>query len=161
MFLGISHFLNVLVFLDITLAILCCILLIRLPLRYAIKFVTIPIILFITYITVIQGENLFGLPYEKEPIGQFEFRDYRVVTQDGKKKIEIWIIQEKKSRLHIIPYTADIEQKLSKAKSELKKGIPQKGQFRGNRKLSGNSTEQNNELSIEGVRLEQLFPPKE
>lgn len=155
MFLTVSHFFNVLAFLDLTLAILCCILLIKVPAKYSIKFVTIPLIILVTYISIIQGEDILGRPYEMKPVGQFEFLDYRVVVIDGVKKIELWIVQNKKSRLHIIEYGEKFEQEMAKAKSRKNKGARERGEFGANGKGGGR------DLSIGDIPLEELLPKKE
>lgn len=157
MFTTISHLFNVLVLLDVSLAILCCILLIKLPVKYAIKYVTIPIVLFITYILVVHGDDMLGRPYDSMPQGKFEFKDYRVVEYDGKKKIELWVLQNKKSRLHVIDYSEMTEQKLAKSKSQGRKGVRQQGEFKEG-KMLGKGEES---LSIGDIPLQGVLPPKD
>ena len=158
MFYSVSHFFNVLAFLDLTLAIVCCILLIKVSTRYAFKFITIPLIILSTYVLVIQGEDILGRAYDSRPVGQFEFIDYRVVVDHGVKKIELWVIQNKKSRLHVIPYSEGTEQELSKAKTRKGKGNRERGEFSNGKdgKPGGRDS-----LSIGDIPIEELLPPKE
>jgi len=158
MFVSVSHFFNVLVFLDLTLAVLCCILLIRVSSKYAIKFVTIPLVILGTYVLLVQGENMLGRPYDKMPVGKFEFVDYRVEVKDGVKKIELWVIQENKSRLHIIDYAEKTEQELSKAKTRKNKGSRQRGEFGEPSDKEGSGRES---LSIGDIPLAEILPPKD
>jgi predicted Co/Zn/Cd cation transporter (cation efflux family) len=160
MFITVSHFFSVLAFLDLTLAILCCILIIKLPLKYGIKFVTIPMIILVTYLLVIQGENILGRPYDIMPKGQFEFLDYRVVSRDGIKKIEIWVIQDKKSRLHIIQYNEKTEHELAKAKARKGKGARERGEFKTEEKGKGKG-ENEESLSIGDIPQEEILTPKD
>jgi hypothetical protein len=155
MFTTVSHFFNALVFLDLTLAILCCILLIKVSTKYALKFVTIPVILLVTYVLIIQGEDILGRPYDVKPVGKFEFIDYRVVVSDGLKKIELWVVQEKKSRLHVVGYSENYEKEMAKAKSRRNKGSRERGEFSNK---PGNS---NSELSLSTIPPEELLPPKD
>lgn len=157
MFATVSHFFSVLAFLDLTLAILCCILLIKVSSKYAIKFVTIPLILLSTYVLIVQGEEILGRPYDKKPEGKFEFVDYRVDVKNGVKKIELWVIQDKKSRLHIIDYNEFTEQELSKAKTRKNKGSRQRGEFGVPTDKEGGRES----LSIGDIPLEELLPPKD
>lgn len=161
MFSTISHFLNALVFLDLTLAILCCILLIKLPIRYGIKYLVIPIIVLTTYMLVIEGEGFIGRPYDKMPVGKFEFMDYRVVTSGGQKTIEIWVLQNKKSRLHVIPYMETTEKELAKAKSAGKQGRRSQGEFQKSGKPSKGMSEGADQLRMEEVPLSAILPPKD
>lgn len=158
MFVSVSHFFSVLAFLDLTLAVLCCILLIKVSARYAIKFVTIPLVILGTYVLLIQGEDILGRAYDKRPVGQFEFVDYRVDVKDGVKKIELWIIQDKKSRLHIIDYNENTEQELSKAKTRKNKGLRQRGQFGEPTDKEGSGKES---LAIGDIPLAEILPPKD
>ena len=155
MFLSVAHFFNVLIFLDLTLAILACILLLKVPMRYAIKFALIPIIIFSTYVLLIQGEDLLGRPYDKIPVGKFEFIDYRVAIVDGVKKIELWVLQDKKSRLHIVPYSTNMEEQLARAKSRKSKGSRERGEFGPD---NGNSQPN---FSIAEIPVEETMTPKE
>lgn len=157
MFISVSHFFNVLAFLDLTLAVLCCILLVRVSTKYAIKFVTIPLVILVTYVLLIQGEDLLGRPYDMKPVGQFEFIDYRVDVKDGVKKIELWILQNKKSRLHIIDYAEKTEQELAKAKTRKGKGSRQRGEFGAPTDKDGSGRES---LSIGDIPLSEILPPK-
>lgn len=156
MFETVSHFFNVLAFLDLTLAILCCILLIKVSSKYAIKFVTIPMILLTSYVLIIEGGNMLGRPYEIMPVGKFEFLDYRVDTRKGEKKIELWVLQDKKSRLHIIDYDEKYEHELAKAKSRKNKGVRGQGEFIPDDNKTGRDN-----LSIAEMPTEQFMPPKE
>jgi hypothetical protein len=149
------HFFNVLVFLDILLAIICCILLVKVPTKYAIKLVTIPLILFISFILLIEGEKLFGRPYDVMPKGQFEFLDYRVTVVDGIKRIELWVLQQNKSRLHIIDYDESTEQKLSKAKTQRQAGNRGRGEF------SIKPGDNKPDLSIGDIPRSEILIPKE
>lgn len=157
MFATVSHFFSVLAFLDLTLAILCCILLIKVSSKYAIKFVTIPLIILSTYVLIVQGEEILGRPYDKMPEGKFEFIDYRINVKNGVKSIELWVVQDKKSRLHIIDYNEFTEQELAKAKTRKGKGSRQRGEF-------GEPTDKEGgreSLSIGDIPLEELLPPKD
>lgn len=158
MFETVSHFFNVLAFLDLTMAILCCMLLIKVSTKYAIKFVTIPLVILSTYVLLVQGEDMLGRPYDKKPVGQFEFVDYRIDVKNGVKKIELWVIQDKKSRLHVFEYNEYTEQELSKAKTRKNKGARQRGQFGVPADKEGKGRES---LSIGDIPLEELLPPKE
>lgn len=159
MFETLSQFFNVLIFLDLTLAVLCCFLIIRLPLQYKLKYVTIPIVLLITYILIIAGEDVLGRPYDIYPSGKFDMMDYRVVTTNSNKKIEIWVIQKGKSRLLLIPYSAEREQQLAKSKTKGKKGMPQQGQFS---KRTGKNSDHGDSESLEfsDKPLRSILPPK-
>lgn len=140
-----------------TLAILCCILIIKVPFRYAIKFVAIPLVLFTTYVLVVQGEGLLGRPYEMRPVGKFEFIDYRVAVVNGTKRIELWVIQDKKSRLHLIPYTEGTENQLAKAKTRKKNGARERGEFNG---VPNGKGKPEDDLSIADIPLEEILTPK-
>ena len=160
MFLSVLHFLNALMFLDISLAILCCILIIKLPAGYALKYVTIPIVLLITYMSIVALPNMLGRPYEAYPTEEFEFKDYRIVMDNDVKKIEIWVIENKKSRLYLIDYSEQKEQAMSKAKTAAQKGHKQKGKFGkkiGKEVIGGDE----NQVIIEDVPLQQILPPKD
>lgn len=160
--LSVIHFFHVLMFVDVTLAALCAYLIIRLPLRYGVKFITIPLVIFSTFLMVILGSDILGRPYQVYPRGEFEFLDYRVVQVDGKKEIELWAIQHKKSRLHLIPYTEKTEQELAKAASRARNGGRQMGQF-GGPLQDGNGMpngHEGNELNMREVPRALLLPPK-
>ena len=157
MFTSVAHFFNVLIFLDLTLAILSCILLIKVSMRYGIKFISIPIIILSTFMLLVEGEELMGRAYDSMPTGKFEFLDYRVQIVDGVKKLEIWILQDKKSRLYVFTYTPEREQELSKAKSRKKKGARERGEF-----MPGDGKERSGgDLSISDIPFEELMPQKE
>lgn len=158
MFLSVVHFFNVLIFLDLTLAIIACILLLKVPLRYALKFTLIPLIIFSTYTLLVQGEDLLGRPYDLIPVGEFEYLDYRVVVEDGIKKIELWIVQDKKSRLHLIPYSVKTEQELARAKSKRNKGSRELGKFGFNKK---GENDVDSDLSIGDIPIEEILPSKD
>jgi hypothetical protein len=158
--LSLLPFLNVLMFLNIGLAALCCFLIIRLPFGYWLKFTTIPFIIAITFVLVMDGENLFGRPYPGVPQGQFEFKDYRVVSE-SEKKIELWVIQNKESRLYVFKYDPEFEQQLATAKGKTRKGAKMKGEFKGDRKGSGRpGSGSNYKLNIEETPLTEILPPK-
>lgn len=156
MFLSAYHFFNVLIFLDMSLAILCCILLIKVPMKYAIKFVTIPLVILSTYMLIVIGEDIFGRPYDQPPVGKFEFIDYRIDIKNGTKRIELWVVQEKKSRLHIINYNEIVEQELSKAKTRKSQGSRQRGEFSSDKGRNGGRYS----LSIGDIPLLEILPPK-
>lgn len=158
MFETLTQFFNVLIFLDIVLATLCCFLIIKLPLQYKLKYVTIPIVLLITYILIIAGEDVLGRPYDIYPVGKFDMVDYRVVSSGGNKKIEVWVIQKNKSRLLIIPYSAEQEQQLAKSKTKRQKGTQQQGQFMRKGKNSGNGN--TDSLEFADKPLQSVLPPK-
>ena len=161
MFSSVSHFFNVLIFLDLILSVLCCILLIKLPVKYAIKFISIPLVLFTTYVLVIQGEDIMGRAYNAKPTGQFEFIDYRVDTSSGAKKIEVWVVQDKKSRLYVFAYNEMTEQQLAKAKTSRKAGKKQQGQFGNGKSRDGKNKDGDDDLSIGDVPVEQILIPKD
>lgn len=155
MFLSVLHFFNVLIFLDLTLAILTCILLIKVPMRYAIKFALVPIIIFSTFVLLVEGEKLLGRPYDMIPVGKFEFIEYRVIVKDGIKKIELWVIQDKESRLHLIPYSEQTEQEMAKAKTRRDRGMRERGEFTDK---DGDGID---DLSIADIPMEEIVTPKE
>lgn len=158
MFLSVTHLFNVLIFLDLTIAILCCILLLKVPLKYGVKFALIPLIIFTTFALLAKGEDLLGRPYAMIPKGKFEFIDYRVTIQEGVKEIELWVVQDKKSRLIIMPYSESNEQELAKAKSRKRQGSREKGEFRGKKQIDEGG---GFDLSIESVPIDQILIPKE
>ena len=158
MFSSVLHFFNSLIFLDLILTILCCILLIKLPVRYAIKFISIPLVLFTTYILLVQGEDLLGRPYNSKPIGEFEFIDYRIDNSDGVKKIEIWVLQNKKSKLFIIDYTPKKEEQLAQAKSKRKAGAREQGEFKQGKPGKDGKDD---DLSIGDIPANEILIPKD
>lgn len=153
MFLSVLHFYNVLIFLDLAFAILCCILIVKLPRRYALKFAAIPLICFITYVMLIQGEDVLGRAYGVPPKGKFEFIEYRVNVEDGVRSIEIWVLQDKKSKLHIVDYTPQLESQLADARQNRKNGGRSVGQF--------SKGVESYKLRINAIPVENLLPPKE
>jgi len=157
MFLSAIHFFNALAILDLLLAILCCFLVIKLPLKYGIKFLVIPVIALSSYILVIHGSDVLGRPYDVTPVGEFEFIDYRVAVIDGRKTIELWVIQDKKSRLHIIEHTPSRESELAKGKSRKGKGSREKGKFEN----KSNTDITASDLVISDVPSVNIFPPKD
>jgi hypothetical protein len=129
--------------------------------KYGLKYAVIPIILLSTYILLVNGEGMLGRPYDKMPDAQFEFLDYRVTRTDGQKKIEIWIVKDKKSRLHVIDYSEGTEKQLAKAKSARSQGSRVQGEFKMGK---GNGKTQDGfagSLNIEVIPLEQILPPKD
>lgn len=165
MFTSIAHFLNTLVFLDLTLAILCCILLIKLPMKYGFKYLVIPIILLSTYVLLVDGEGMLGRPYDKIPTEQFEFLDYRITRSNGQKKIEVWIIQDRKSRLYVIDYSESTDRELAKAKHARNQGQKVLGEFGTNKSKKKPEDKDidrgfENSLNIEIVPPERILPPK-
>lgn len=125
--------------------------------KYGIKFISIPLIILSTFILLVQSEGLMGRAYDSMPVGKFEFLDYRVQIVDGVKKLELWVLQDKKSRLYVFTYTPGREQELSKAKSRKKKGARERGEF-----MTGNGKENSgSDLSISDIPFEELMPQKE
>ena len=156
MFLSAIHFFNVLAIVDLLLIILCCFLIIKLPLKYGIKFLVIPLIALTSYILIIQGADALGRPYEVMPVGEFEFIDYRVIANNGPKKIELWVVQNKKSRLHVIDYTPSRESELAKSKSRKDQGSREKGRFTD----GGGNNIADSDLAMSSIKIENILPPK-
>jgi hypothetical protein len=104
--------------------------------------------------SVITFPNMLGRPYEGVPVGEFEFKDYRVTIVSDIKKIELWVIQDHKSRLYLIDYSDIVDQALAKSKSGLKQGHRQTGKFIQSGDLK------DNELEMSDVPLQQILPPK-
>src|ERR1035437_7078902 len=157
MFLSVLHFFNVLIFLDLILTVVCCILFIKLPVKYAIKFITIPLLLFTTYILIVHGGDMMGRPYAGKPVGEFELIDYRVDNTAGIKKLEVWVIEDKKSRLYIFDYSEITEQKLSKAKTQRKQGRRETGHFGDGKPGVGKEKNGGDDLSIGDIPVEQIL----
>lgn len=124
--------------------------------KYGIKFVSIPLIILSTFILLVEGEGLMGRAYDSVPVGKFEFLDYRIHIVDGVKKVELWVLQDKKSRLYVFTHTPEREQELSKAKSRKKKGARERGEF----KLGAGVENSGSDLSISDIPYEELMPPK-
>jgi hypothetical protein len=125
--------------------------------RYAVKYVAIPLILLTTYILVVQGDQMLGRAYDVRPEGKFEFVDYRVIVDKGIKRIELWVIQENKSRLHLIPYSEKTENQLAKAKTRKKNGQRERGEFGAPGKDKKGDRD---DLSIADIPLEEILTPK-
>ena len=160
MFVSLMHFLNILMFLDISFAILCCILIVKLPTKYALKYALIPLLLSITYMSVVTMPDMLGRPFEGLPAGEFEFKDYRVIMMNKVKKIELWVIEDHKSRLYLIDYSDLKEETLAKAKSGAKQGRKQVGKFKKKDGPEGNGLD-GPQLGINDVPLQQILPPKD
>lgn len=170
MFSTVVQFVNILVILQVSLAALCCILLIKLPMKFWVKYLVIPFVIVLTYMGTVTSEGLFGKPYEVLPQGKFTFKAFRVVSPSaGTKKIEIWVIQDGKSRLHVIEYTAKREQAMIQAENGTLNGKPQEGTFEeeedGKGKAKGDSNgggyDTNPDVSFKEKPLHKALPPKQ
>jgi hypothetical protein len=121
-FFTIAHIFNIIVLLNLLLAIICGIMVIKLPIKFYFKYVSIPFIFLITYFLATAGEDILGRPYSAEPGGKYEFLSYRVDYSNKEKSIEVWLLQIGRSRLFSAPYSPDLEQKLAEAANKKKRG---------------------------------------
>jgi len=133
-------------------------LLVKVATKYSVKFASIPLILLVTYVLLVQGEGLMGRPYDSIPMGKFEFLEYRVTQLDDYKAIEVWVLQKKKSRLYVIPYSEQMDQELARAKSKREKGSRMIGEF-GEKKKG--QLHEPQDLTMTDITPEMIMPPKE
>lgn len=154
------HFFNLIILLDVVLAICCAYLISQLPVRYAFKFVTIPLLLVVVYLSVVHFEDVLGRPYDAIPKTKFAIKSYRIVKQkDEQPKIEIWAIETAgKSRLYVVPYDDKIAKMLAEAMNKTQKGRPQAGEFKQMTPKSGHF---NYEFRTEDIPVESFLPPKD
>jgi hypothetical protein len=89
-----------------------------------IRFVGIPIILALTIWGYAQLDNMLGYPYWGVPAEQAILMGYDV-QRNPKKELEIviWAREKEGSRLYVVPWSKEKEEKLQKAIEAMKKGI--------------------------------------
>lgn len=154
------HFFNLIILLDVVLAICCAYLISRLPVRYMLKFITVPLLFIIVYLSIVHFENVLGRPYDAIPKEKFAIKSYRIVKQKNQQpRIELWIVETTgRSRLHVIPYDDKIAKMLAEAMSKTQKGRPQMGEFK---QLTPKSGHFNYEFRTEDIPVESFLPPKD
>lgn len=103
-------------------------LLIKLPASYKIKFIGIPVLIFGGFLAIQTFRDILGYPVPSSLPYKFTFLHYRVIHDNNHKNIEVWIIENNKSRLYVIPYTEKTEREMKEAKERANStGIPQEG----------------------------------
>ena len=89
--------------------------------RFWVKFLLIPIVVITTYFCMYSFEDMSGFAYRSVPVGEFELVKHRAFgNSKGEIVIQVWAIQEGKSRLFEFPYDGELDQAMSVA--EGKKG---------------------------------------
>jgi len=127
-----DEFLNSLILFQALLVCFCSFLIIKLPTKYFVKWLIIPSLFLILFITSINYDNILGRPYHHAPKGEFLLVDFRVAVQpDGKREIEIWIVEQGKSRLLSFNFNPKLLEQLNAAKAGMKKGGKATGKFKG------------------------------
>jgi hypothetical protein len=150
------HFFNVLIFLLIALSVLACYTMLRTKIRYGIKYLVVPVILAITFMIAFSSKDYLGRPYPAQPIGEFDFKYYRVVFENDKKLIEVLVVQDNKSRLYVMPYSENLERKLAKAASSVREGSRVVAKMKNN-----NRDMEADEIIIYEITTNQALPPKD
>jgi len=107
----------------------CAYLVISLPKKNLLKFVTIPLLIWLGFFLYISIPNLMGSPIIGFPKGEFELVGYVIKMDDGKKIIEAWVTVKDDSKLYSFPYTEGVENTLSEMSDANKMGLPQTGEF--------------------------------
>jgi hypothetical protein len=103
--------------------------------RFWIKFLLIPIIVITTIFCINSFEDMSGFPYHDVPKGDFELIKHRAtLNSEGEIVLQVWCVQEGKSRLFEFSYDPGLDQAMSKAEGE--KGHKmifnlQQGKFKG------------------------------
>ncbi len=139
----------------------------KVPQRYTLKFVIIPLIIGLAFLGTIKIESLLGRPYEKVPSDEFKMIDFQLKKKsDDTLWIELWIRDEKgESRLYMVPYSQNLLEALEQAKQEGNKtGSQFKFKFkRGGKQNANQGTGSGNDLELEGkiIPREDLLPSKD
>lgn len=98
-------------------------LIVKLPHKFIVKFLLIPMILCAGLMFADNINQVLGFPFSNYPTGKFGVKDYRVTfVSEGVMNIEVWVLQKGKSRLYVIPYNKDVEKELQQAVAERRKG---------------------------------------
>lgn len=106
----------------LVLAILVLYALLKTPSKFYIKFLTIPLIFFLFYSTIVKLNNFLGYALPTYPSG-------KVVLLDGQRQghvIEIWVqhLGERNTRLYKIPFSQEMQEELKRGREAKKKGNP-------------------------------------
>ncbi len=150
-------YLNTLTFLVIVLSFLVAYLTTKLPIRYGIKFVSLPLLFVIVLMTLHYHSEIVGRPIKGTPSEKFVYKDHRIFKDGDKKLIELWAIDKNGSRLYQFAYSDDAAKKLAQARERNKKGKPQMGRpvMKPGKEKHGFDTE------FEDIPIDNLLPPKE
>lgn len=103
---------------------------IRTPHKFVIKFAAIPLLLIASLYAISILDSMLGKPYPGRPAGEFLYIDSRIVIENHKKWIELWVQEKGRSRLYVFAYKKEIQDQLEEAKGRAAHGIPQFGRFK-------------------------------
>ncbi len=142
----------------------CAYLVVKLPKRYFIKYLLIPVILAYGLLIATNYTEVQGHPYATFPHGKFLLVAFRTIGVDEKRVIEIWITQHGISRLYVIPYDADVETKLKMAKIGEEEGELFELQFDGDPTTKGKTGADGHslgeKLTAQPIDVKSSLPPK-
>jgi hypothetical protein len=97
-------------------------LLIKVKSNYYLKFIGIPLILFVAFFAFKTMDSCMGYAYPTNIPSKFILLGYKVVENDKVKTIDLWLqSNSSKTRLYRIPYSEGMSQKLSDAMKESQK----------------------------------------
>lgn len=161
--------------LGLLLSMVSAFLIIKLPKRFWIKFISIPLILIIGLMFAQNIQQVWGFPFPGLPQGKFQLQSYRVLYQTGDvMRIEAWVIQKRKSRLYVFPYSREVDQKFAQAMREQGSGngtrefdfkvksLGKKGEQLEKETRSGNGLQPTQSvLQSEHKETQESIPPKQ
>ena len=98
---------------------------IKAPVKYYLRFTLIPTLLISAIFSVAFLQSSLGYSVPIKIPNEFEYLGHNILLDKSNKKslIEIWV-NDKRTRLHLIPYTKEAEKKLSEAFQKRKSGLP-------------------------------------
>lgn len=142
----------------------CVFLLIKLPTKFWIKFLLVPLICLLGFVSFTSIPTIMGYPYDGVPKGKFHL--VGAAVRDGEqgkgRKIEFWADQDGKSRLYSIPFDAKILKQMLDAMKADGGGNGQTDlEFKKN--AHGGGTGDVQAFSLEGsfTPLVKTLPPKD
>jgi len=106
----------------VILSILVLYTLLKTPVKFYIKFLTIPLIFFLFYSTIVKLNNILGYAHPAYPTG-------KVILHDGYRAgdtMELWVqhIGEPRTRLYKVPYSRQLQEEVRSGKEAKQRGNP-------------------------------------
>lgn len=138
-------------------------LVVRLPVKYKLKFLLVPAVVGLGVLLVIELPKIMGSPLQKYPEETFEYLAHAVMSnEEGELSIQLWAETEGEgSKLYEFAFSQETLDKLAELQSLQQQGLPAKGKF--NQGMNANGIEDGQEwveLDVEEPDFESILPSK-
>lgn len=126
--MNLFHLMSPLLVLFTILAAFYTYLLVKVPNKYMLKWVGIPLLLIGSYFSYIEYGQSLGYAVPNIPDGQFVYIAHHPINRE---LVELWVIEKNgRSRVYSLPWSKLLEDKLLGAQTKAAKGIVQIGKLR-------------------------------